>query len=159
MKLNKFISYINSKGWGYSLTTSNNKQLPDHIIKRYPGIPEDFILFQKKFDELYTPDECTWFLFTNEYNNKENQFSWNEPEKVSLEAAEGDDEWKQEIIEFWDRYLPIVLSVRNEYSYYAIDTKNGKIVSGTEPEFEEIEEIAGSFSEFLELITENKINI
>jgi hypothetical protein len=43
---------------------------------------------------------------------------------MSLDSAEGDTEWKQEITKFWDRYLPIVLSVRDGYSYYATDTHN-----------------------------------
>lgn len=88
-------------------------------------------------------------------------FSWNEFEKISLNSAEGDDDWKQEIIKFLDRYLPVIISVRSGYAYYTIDTKSssGVVVYGFEPEFEEIEEVSNYFNEFLDLIIKNIIDI
>jgi len=43
---------------------------------------------------------------------------------LSLEVAEDNDEWKLEIISWWDEKLPIVMSVDGEYSFYAIDLSN-----------------------------------
>lgn len=78
---------------------------------------------------------------------------------VSLEGAEGDAEWENEIKEFWDNHLPIIMSVKCGYSYYAISMKNGSIVQGAEPEFEECEVIAGSFEEFIKKIIKKEISI
>ncbi|MCC8437763.1 SMI1/KNR4 family protein [Brevibacillus sp. M2.1A] len=79
---------------------------------------------------------------------------------MSLESACDDDSWKQEITKFWDRYLPIALSVRNGYTVYAIDlgSEFGSIVCGYEPEFEEVEQIASSFEQFLDKIMKNSVN-
>ena len=83
----------------------------------------------------------------------------NEFELLSLEAAMDDESWKSEITRWWDSYLPIVLSVENGYSFYAIDLTNdkGAIVHGYEPEFEEVEKVANTLEEFLELIMSNSI--
>lgn len=43
-------------------------------------------------------------------------------------------------------------SVKNGYAYYAISMKDGSIVRGAEPEFEECELVAVSFTDFLEKI-------
>lgn len=76
--------------------------------------------------------------------------------KVSLESACDDDSWKQEITKFWDMYLPIALSVRNGYT--DLGSEFGSIVCGYEPEFEEVEQIASSFHQFLDKIMKNSVN-
>lgn len=75
--------------------------------------------------------------------------------------AEGDEEWKREIVEFWDQHIPIIFSVKNGYAYYAINVGNkfGTIVYGIEPEFEEVELIATTFKEFLDGIAKNNIKL
>lgn len=57
--------------------------------------------------------------------------------------------------------LPIVMSVNDGYSFYAIDLSNdkGAIVRGYEPEFEEVEKVANTIEDFFELIMLNKIEI
>ncbi|MBP2110406.1 hypothetical protein J2Z70_000545 [Paenibacillus silagei] len=70
---------------------------------------------------------------------------------LSVEAAAGDPAWQSEITAWWDHHMPIVMSVGDGYSFYAIDltTDSGAIVRGAEPEFEEVEKVADSFGEFL----------
>ncbi|BAH45427.1 hypothetical protein BBR47_44500 [Brevibacillus brevis NBRC 100599] len=75
---------------------------------------------------------------------------------VSLESACDDDSWKQEITKFWDMYLPRALSVRNGYT--DLGSEVGSIVCGYEPEFEEVEQIASSFDQFLDKIMKNSVN-
>jgi hypothetical protein len=160
--IKKFINWTEVKGWKLANRNDSNIVLPAHITERFQSIPEDFKSFLEMIDILIAPDEKVWFLSINDYcGSSDLAFNWNEFEKISLDSADGDNEWKQEIIKFWDRYLPVVMSVRNGYSYYAIDTQSTKnvVVYGYEPEFEEVEEVANSFSEFLELIMKNIIEI
>ncbi|MED4531270.1 hypothetical protein [Metabacillus fastidiosus] len=86
---------------------------------------------------------------------------WNEFELISLEAAGGDNKWKSDITLWWDKYLPIVMSVDGSYSFYAIDLTNdiGAIVHGYEPEFEEVEKVAANLDGLFELIMSNKIKL
>ena len=42
------------------------------------------------------------------------------------------------------------LSVKDGYAYYAISMKDGSIVQGTEPEFEECTLVASLLADFLE---------
>jgi len=58
-----------------------------------------------------------------------------------------------DIKSFWDKHLPILMSVKNGYSYVAIgigEFNNGRIFYGTEPEYEDVAIIANSFYEFKE---------
>ena len=53
------------------------------------------------------------------------------------------------------------MSVDGGYSFYAINLKDGKssIVKGYEPDFEEVEEIAESFEEFIDLVIVGKVKL
>ena len=98
-----------------------------------------------------------WFICYDEFiGNSDIAFKWNEFESMSLEAAEEDLTWKEDIKFFWDNNLPIIMSVANDYAYYAINS-NGEIVLGTEPEFEEVKKTANSFEEFVNMIMTNKV--
>ena len=86
-------------------------------------------------------------------------FRWNEFELISLEAASGDEKWQADIREFWDNYLPIVMSVAGDYHYYAIGIKTGEIFDGWAPEFEAPEIVAPNFTGFIEKIISGKIEL
>lgn len=89
----------------------------------------------------------------------EDAFQWNEWELISHDSAEGNTKWKNEIKEFWNNHLPIIMSVKCGYSYYVISMKNGSIVQGNKLEFEECEVVADSFLELLSKIKQNEITI
>ena len=76
---------------------------------------------------------------------------------ISLDAADGDDDFISEITDFWNNHLPIIMSVGNGYEYYAIEIDSGVIVFGFEPEFEEAETVADTFEEFLEKLMNNEL--
>ncbi|MED1946761.1 MULTISPECIES: SMI1/KNR4 family protein [Brevibacillus] len=160
-KIIEFLTWAEEKGWEVKKRIDRELTLTNEIANRYPVIPEQFDQFLKRVDTCVAADEKSWFLCVNDYNREvELAFSWDEFKKISLESACDDDSWKQEITKFWDRYLPIALSVRNGYTYYAIDlgSEFGSIVCGSEPEFEEAEQIASSFNQFLDKIMKNSVN-
>lgn len=82
-----------------------------------------------------------------------NGFQWNEFELLSLESTDNDSS----VITYWDKNLPIFMSVDGEYSYYAINTENGNIVIGYEPDFEEFSVVADDFYTFIGKITSGEI--
>lgn len=159
-KLVEFVNWTEENNWEIRHRRNPEVSLPDEVASRYKEIPDTFKQFLQLLDVCITPDEKSWIICLNDYCGiSDIAFSWNEFEKISLEAAEGDREWEAEITSFWDGYFPIALSVRNGYSYFALDLKNdyGSVVYGYEPEFEEIEKIADSFVEFLDGIMQNTI--
>ena len=79
-------------------------------------------------------------------------FAWNEWERQSIEAAEGDEELERRVVAFWDSHLPILLSVKSGYAYFAIEQSSLRIVRGEEPEYEEATPLAPSFTALLQLI-------
>src|SRR5215471_8421133 len=87
------------------------------------------------------------------------RFKGNELEIMSLQAAGGDEGWKQRIRQFWHGYLHALMSVEGGHSFYAVDTSNGAAACACAPEFEEIESAAPSLLEFLELVTTGRVKI
>jgi hypothetical protein len=97
-------------------------------------------------------DEKSWVLTSTDFRgSSEKAFAWNEWEKLSLDWAKGDQTWQQRIR--WDVHLPIVLSVKSGYSFYAIERTTLQVVHGEEPEFEETTPTCDSFTELVGLIT------
>ncbi len=161
-KYMEFINWAKENNWNLIEKNEISLKLKDDVALRYKSISSEYIELLKRVKQLISPSEKTWFLCEDEYNgNSDIAFKWNEFELLSLEVVEDDDEWKSEIISWWDEKLPIVMSVDGGYSFYAIDLSNNKgtIVKGYEPEFEEVEEVASSIEEFFELIMLNKIEM
>ncbi len=133
--------------------------VPDVLTQRYTTLPVSFSTWLQLVQIVVAPHGQAWFLTATDYrehssnsiSEQEAAFAWNEWEHMSLEAAADDADWQQQIRTFWDRYVPIVMIVQPEYAFYAIDTHSpdGAVIYGREPEFEESDEIAASFEEFL----------
>ena len=130
--IHRFVNHMQTQGW--RAETGSNLPLPRWITSRYPSLPDLWLQFIGEVRELFSPDETTWFLCA---------------EELSQINAEGDEDWTSGIRAFWDSHLPIVLSVRDGYAYYAISMADGSVVYGSEPEFEECRQVAVSFEAFL----------
>lgn len=102
---------------------------------------------------LSSSDEAVWFLSRDDYSTgAEGAFAWNELEQLSIQAATTADE-AIAVSLFWERHLPILLSVRNGYEYLAVRA-DGAVVHGTEPEFEEAVVVLSQFEDLLTYIVE-----
>jgi len=157
-KIGEFIVWANDNGWDIAKKSGLQLNLDSSIIARYKEIPNEYLEFLSVVEKCVTPNETTWFICENEFNNSSDiEFKWNEYELLSLEAAMEDAVWKSEITTWWDNHLPIVMSVEGGYSFYAIDLTNGAIVRGYEPEFEEVDKVANNLEEFLGLMMSNSI--
>jgi len=157
-KIGEFIKWANDNGWDITEKSGFQLNVNSSVISRYKEIPNEYLEFLSVVEKCITPNEKTWFICENEFNNSSAiAFKWNEYELLSLEAARDDYIWKSEISAWWDNYLPIVMSVDGGYSFYAIDLTEdrGAIVRGYEPEFEEVEKIANTLEEFFVWIMTN----
>jgi hypothetical protein len=155
--MEKFIKRITENNWTITVNNQSINLLPDEILKRY-NIPNAYKNFLERIEKCINKDENKWFLCINDYMEKgEGEFRWNEYEIISIESAEDDNEWKNKIIDFWDSHFPIFMGVEGEYEYYAINIKDGSIIKGYEPEFEEVKKVAESFEEFIELIISGEL--
>lgn len=156
MDLSLFIDRIGKLGW----KSQPPKDVPakKHPILSKYDIPAELWEFWSSFSRLESADECTWFLFPDDYKEvtDPNEFAWNEFERISLEAAL-DDTGAAAVREWWSRHLPILMSVKGGYSFYAVDTVTKKIVHGFEPEFEEVTTAAESFTDLLDKIIKGEI--
>lgn len=114
-----------------------------------------FRTWATSFGCLSSNDEAVWFLSAGDYtDSQDDAFSWAEFEIISRDAAQTEAQ-SAAVSRFWDRHLPILLSVRGGYSYVAIVTSGvglGEVVFGTEPLFEETTLLADDFAGFLDAI-------
>lgn len=154
----KFFEWAKKSGWNIE-RSDEALELPKNITERYKFIPRDWIDFIKHFKVSANGANNIWFQLPGDFEDRPNSegFRRNEFEFISLEAAEDDEDWQSEIRAFWDNYIPVVMSVADGYHYYAIGVRTGEVFEGREPEFEEIEIVAPSFSDFIELIVSGKI--
>ena len=158
--MKEFLTYMKERGWVVELNEKRENFLPQVIEERYINLPQQWLDFISAVKSLANGDDTSWFLCIDDFDvQKEHSFRWNEWEIISLESAEGDMEWESEIKEFWNIHLPIIMSVKDGYSYYAISMENGSVVYGSEPEFEECKIVANSFEDFLLQIMKCAISI
>lgn len=158
--INTFFDYMKENGWNVELNEMQNSYLPEAITSRYRNIPKQWLEFFSNIKHMISSDETIWFLSAEDFDmQSDDAFQWNEWELISLESSKGDTEWENKIKKFWNNHLPIVMSVKGCYSYYAISIKDGSIVHGSEPEFEECEAVASSFMDFIERIARNELQL
>ena len=149
--LSEFIEWARNNGWNV-ISTYEKTDLPDTIKCRY-DIPVQWHSFICKLQVCENQSATKWFLTPNDYLPHDNDFQWNEFELQSLEHTNNDSS----VISYWDKHLPIFMSVSGEYSYYAINTENGNVVEGHEPEFEESSLVADDFYTFINKIISGEI--
>ncbi len=152
--LERFVEWAEANGWNV-VTDTEKTELPEEITRRY-DVPEQWYEFISRIKKCENSTADKWFLTPGDYLPQEEGFQWNEFERLSLEW---DSDSESSIVSFWDRHLPIFLSVDGEYSYYAIDTENGSVVGGCEPEFEEPSEAAGDINAFIDGIISGEIQL
>ena len=141
------IANLVSAGWSFDPTTP-----PDIALPRALGdASETLVAWMSSFSELSSPDDAVWFLGRGDYVARSGEgFAWNAFERISSEAAETNQE-ANEVADFWNAHCPILLSVRGAYSYLAV-RRDGVIVHGAEPEFEDATAVAPSFEALLDSI-------
>ena len=142
--------------------TGQNNALHGAFLERYPNLPNDYKSFLNEFVLVANKEDTTWFLSVTDFNDEalEEGFAWNEFELQSLTVFEGDEVSQAVVREFWDAHLPIVLSVKGGYSFFAIgvaEVNFGKIYFGEEPEYEDVVFVADSFTKFFDQIKRKEL--
>ena len=134
----------------------------NEVLKKYSNLKNEllFLKFLNCFSKFESKDQNVWFWCFNDYKNSNdtNEFTWNEFEKLSVTYAANKKEIDN-IEKWWSGYLPISMSLKNGYSYLAIDLEHeiGSIVVGYEPIFEEVKKIADSFEDLIDKIVTGEI--
>ncbi|MDR2284187.1 MAG: SMI1/KNR4 family protein [Sphingobacterium sp.] len=145
----------------YIAKTAPTAGLSEQFLNRYPRLPAEYLDFLESFSLLSNKSDTTWFNSINDFNEEsEGEFRWDEFERQSMEAFEGDVSAQRLVGDFWDRHIPIILSVEEGYSYFCIGVGEdnwGKVYFGEEPEYEEVEWVSDSFLMFMEALLEDKL--
>lgn len=143
------IARLRTLGWK-CIWANKKREIPSHILKRYENIPSEYIEFVESLTECTNQTNTRWFLSVEDFSGiSESAFTWDEWERMSLEAAGEDPKIIRSILKFWNAHLPIHFDVSDGYAFHAIRLSDGAIVTGREPEFEEIDVVAGSLQDFI----------
>ncbi|MHC6201991.1 hypothetical protein ACYULU_02205 [Breznakiellaceae bacterium SP9] len=158
-KIKEFINWAKNNGWNVILENNDIENMPKNILERY-FVPVEYKIFLENIKLCINAEENVWFLCINDYlEDDEDSFKWNEFETISLDAADDENELANGIKNYWNKHFPIIMGVKNNYEYYAINIENKKIVYGYEPEFEESKIIANNFEELLDKIMKGEIEL
>ncbi|MFJ2505093.1 hypothetical protein [Microbacterium sp. NPDC087592] len=123
----------------------------DGVLSALRTAPDTVIRWVSSFSQLSNADETVWFLSRHDYSTgAEDAFAWNEFEQLSIQAATTDDELVA-VARFWERHIPILLSVRDGYEYLAV-RDDGAVVHGAEPDFEQAVVVFSRFEDLLRYI-------
>ena len=156
--MNKLVLWLKENKWS---VFGHDQRIDEDALKQVIPMNQDisgsYIEFLFSVKRCVNETETMWFNCYDEFSGiSDIAFRWNEYELLSLESAQGDSGLEQSITEFWENHLPIIMSVKNGYEYYAIRS-DGAVVFGWEPEFEEPDVIAKSFDEFVEMLITKSI--
>lgn len=154
--IEKFLEWAKRNEWSIE-QVQDVAEIPEEVTARYKNIPNQWKEFIVNFDTIMNSTDDMWFLTYDSFFD--DVWSYNDFENMSLEAADGNEEWSTEIKEFWDNTFPIIMSIGGDYQYFAIKMDSGEVVQGWEPEFEEAFVVAGSFAEFIEKLTMGEIEL
>jgi len=126
----RVVEILEHSGWSVR-KKATPLTLDAKLSSRYPSLPADYVELLASVESCPSPDDKAWFLCEQEYNGKtDSAYAWNEFEKQSLDGADDDEEWRKEIVRFWDAHFPMLLSVKSGYAYLAIRMSDGAIVCG-----------------------------
>jgi hypothetical protein len=156
--LDNYLDTLRSAGWTARITPNDSLSLPQTVLTRYPAIPESYLDFLCRVGQCSNAADNAWFLTVEDFQRGEDddtQFRWNEWERMSVEAANDDQELIREVVSFWDNHIPIAAAVHSDYAYLAIAVgaeELGTVVYGHGPMFEDSRrKVAASFDEYLDL--------
>jgi hypothetical protein len=157
-ELVSFLETLVRAGWEVKMKTDVSLDIGDDVNSRYSSIPDEYLAFLRNVSVCRNQTDTVWFLCEDHYAGKDDSaFLWNDFEIQSLKAAGSDEELIAEIKGFWHRHFPFLISVKYGYAFLAMSVSSddyGVIVSGREPEYEEVIKICGSFQGFTKLFSD-----
>lgn len=147
-----FLDLLRTKGWSVRIDGDSN--LDELFRRRYPNIPEDYLLFLKLVSSCVNAEETVWFNCRDDFSGKNpSAFAWNEFEIMALRAIEGDDVACTQVREFWDKHLPFLFSVKGDYACLAFslsENNYGAVVAAYGPDLDAVTSpLFPSFREFI----------
>jgi hypothetical protein len=151
--MHEAIQQLRQKGWQVRESQTKTFQFPPDLEERYGDPPTSVVELMSGIAECLSPDKKAWILCQADYaGESECAFRWNEWERISSRATDGDPEFEAEVSAFWDDHIPIYMSVRDGYSFAALGLRGpnkGRIVEGCDPDFEEVSFVADGLVEFV----------
>ncbi|MFJ1301868.1 hypothetical protein ACILG0_18025 [Pseudomonadota bacterium AL_CKDN230030165-1A_HGKHYDSX7] len=141
----RFLDHLASRGWVVSRVNAEAG-----ACAGLPATTPEHAAFLSLFAQLSSADDTRWFLGAADYaGSVDSAFAWDAFQQLSLDAAMSDED-RRGVQAFWDRHLPIFMSVDGEYAFLALDRESGRVVHGIEPEFEAVSVVAPSLEDLFE---------
>ena len=150
------VERLKAFGWNVEPRPPTTLHLPPDVIVRFHRLPAEYIQFLEQVRCCVNATETAWLLTEEDFaGTSDSAFLWDEFEVMSLEAAENDSDLAISVARFWEWHLPIAMSTKSGYAFLALSLTPedyGKVVMGSEPEFEDTVTVCDSLRELLPLL-------
>ncbi len=149
------------RGAGWQVETADPpRPLAEAIRRRYPDLPAPAVEWATQVASCVSPYEGCWMLAAEDYGARpedDQQFRWDEFERMATERDGADLAGAREAAAFWDRHFPILLYVAGDYEYVALCTDpqspdRGKAMHGDVADYDSPRVLADSFAGFLAML-------
>jgi len=99
----------------------------------------------------------TWLLCAEDFseNKQRAALRWDALRTMGISSA-GDEKERRRIEDFWEQYLPICISAGTINSFCALG-KNGEVVIGYEPLYEEAKVVSDDFDQFVDMLAAGEV--
>lgn len=142
---------LRAQGW--SVIADPALTIPAAILARHGPLPAAWTACFATIALCTDAGEQSWFVTPALMHGVDDSaYAWNEPERQSLKAAEGDPVWTAQITEYWDAHLPLRFSVASGYASWALCLRGpraGTVVHALAPEFEVDSVVAADLDAYL----------
>ncbi|WP_320200663.1 hypothetical protein RMR16_024910 (plasmid) [Agrobacterium sp. rho-13.3] len=134
----------------------NTPSILGYSLFNIADLPEKYLEFLSVCQKVQSPSDNAWFLMLEDFARETDTcFRWNEFEMLSQEAAL-DLRDSERIRMFWNQHLPILMSVKDGYSFIALKISKDfdyHIVVGREPDFEDTYDLCHSIENFFSIFS------
>lgn len=160
--VNELVYSLTEADWQVE-TVSNagavrDSSLPDALRSWKNPRTRGFFDFLTSVRYAFSSDSSAWLLSLADYTACGGKTSaWDEFRRISLGSAKNDFE-RQRIERFWNDHLPICMSVGGCYTHFSL-CRDGSVVTGIEPEFENVSTVCDSFDQFVDLLASGNIDL
>ncbi len=156
MTVETLVEELRAAGWQIR-RAHERRAMPAQLLQRYPRLPSAVSSLLMTLEGCSSPGETAWLLTAPDFlGTSDSAWQWNAFELMSLEFSGDDSDQRDDVVAFWDKHFPVLLSVKTGYSYFAVsleDSDFGSVVHGFEPLFEDCVPEAPDFSAFLSRLT------
>lgn len=136
LDLGDFAARLGGHGWQV-VRADEPRSLPVVVAERYPKLSADHAALIRGLVTCASPTGRCRLVVGEAFEARPPAFRWNEPELMSLEAAQDDAEWRASIVRFWNGHVPLAMDATSDHDTWLLRRSDGAVLHAFGPDWEE----------------------